>query len=155
MIVNRMGLFWGSMGNIENEVHCYCEASKIDPSWSTPWFNLAHALKNQKRFDEARDAIDMAIRLKPDSAPSYVIQAQIVRDMGKEFAMHEFLNIAFKRFNPLKKMTDWELGWYLPAAEMSDDDELVKAAKQERQRRAVTTSSGERYAEGILPAMVA
>jgi len=154
-LVNRMGLFWGSMGNIENEVHCYCEASKIDPTWSTPWFNLAHTLKNQKRFDEARDAIDMAIKLKPDSAPSYVIQAQIARDMGKEFAMYEFLEIAFKRFKPLKSITDWELGWYLSAAEMSGDAERVKGAKQERQRRAVTSSSEEQLSEGILPALVA
>lgn len=155
VIVNRMGLFWGSMGNVENEQHCYCEASKIDPTWSTPWFNLAYALKNQKQYDEARDAIDMAIKLKPDSAPSYVIQAQIVRDMGKEFAMNEFLGIAFKRFKPLKVMTDWELGWYLSALEMSGNDELVKAAKQERQRRAVTSSTEESHSEGVLPAMVA
>jgi len=97
----------------------------------------------------------MAIKLKPDSAPSYVIQAQIARDMGKEFAMYEFLEIAFKRFKPLKSITDWELGWYLSAAEMSGDAERVKGAKQERQRRAVTSSSEEQLSEGILPALVA
>lgn len=154
-IVNRMGLFWGRMGDAEKEEHCYCEASKIDPTWSTPWFNLAYALKNQKRFDEARDALDMAIHLKPDSAPFYVVQAQIVRDMGKEFAMHEFLDIAMKRFGSLSKIDDWELGWYIAAAEMTDNSELVKAAKQERQSRAASSNREERESGGVLLAMVA
>jgi molecular chaperone DnaK (HSP70) len=155
-IVNRMGLYWGQMGNSEKEEKFYCEASKIDPTWNIPWFNLAYLLRQQKRYDEAKDAIDMAIRLKPESGPSYVVQAEIVRDMGKEFAMREFLDIGLKRFNkPLGRIDDWELGWYEAAAKLSQDETLAKSIRLERQSRKVRTSSADEEKSGLLPVMMA
>ncbi|MDA8429915.1 MAG: Hsp70 family protein [Geobacteraceae bacterium] len=155
VIINRMGLYWGNLGNREKEEYYYREASKIDPSWNIPWFNLAHAFKNHKRLDEAKSAIEKAIALKPESAPSYVLQGQIVRDMGKEFAMHEFLEIAMKRFRPLEQVDEWDLSWYQAMAEMKDNQELVRTVRHERQMRKVSTHEEGREMEGLLPALAA
>lgn len=151
-----MALYYGYMGDVVREEKLYCEASAANPTLSTPWFNLALLMHRQKRFDEAKHAIDMAIRLKDSSAPYYVLQAQIVRDMGRAFAKDEFLKIADKRFNKLADQDDWELGWYITASDMRDDKPGVAAAKEERSRRKAGTSSHVgNESLGLLPSLAA
>lgn len=153
VIINRMALYCGYMGDVAREERLYAEASAADPTISAPWFNLALLLRRQKRLEEARHAIDMAIGLADSSAPYYVLKAQIVRDMGKGFAMNEFLDIAWKHFPELSDQDDWELGWYITAAEMRNDKEATAAARDERGRRKVGIASGENPANGLLPAL--
>lgn len=97
----------------------------------------------------------MAINLKEDSAPHYVLKAQVVRDMGKEFAMKEFLDIAWRRFPACADQDDWELGWYIMAADMREDKEAAAAARQERSRRKAGIVSHPHEAQGLLPVIAA
>lgn len=154
-IINRMALYCGYMGDIAREERLYTEASSADPTSSTPWFNLALLLKRQKRLDEARHAVEMAINLEEDSAPYYVLKAQIVRDMGKEFAMKEYLDIAVKRFPEFAGQNDWELGWYITAAEMREDKEALEEARQERSRRKEGIVRSRVDEKGLLPVLAA
>jgi molecular chaperone DnaK (HSP70) len=154
-IINRMALYYGYMGDVAREEKLYCEASAADPFWGGPWFNLALLLKKQKRLEEAKHAIDMAISLKEDSAPYHILKAQIVRDLGKDFAVKEFTDIGWKRFTDLNDLDEWELGWYITAAEMRDDKDSAEAARQERSRRKVGKAPHHREAQGMLPVLAA
>jgi hypothetical protein len=154
-IINRMALYCGYMGDTAREERLYAEASAADPTISTPWFNLALLMHKQKRFDEAKHAIDMAIGLKGESAPYYVLLAQIVRDMGKDFAVKEFLDIAEKRFSKLSGQDEWELGWYITASEMRDNKDAASEARQERSRRKAGTIISSNESLGLLPMMAA
>jgi tetratricopeptide (TPR) repeat protein len=115
-----------------------------------PWFNLALLLQRQNRLEEAKAAVEKAIRAE-DSAPYYVLQARIVRDMGKDFAVKEFLNIAWKRFRQPVEQSDWALGWYITAAEMRDDKEAAVAARHERSNRQPGCVTPRHDTEGLLP----
>jgi tetratricopeptide (TPR) repeat protein len=154
-IINRMALYCGYMGDVAREERLYSEASVASPTMSAPWFNLSLLMKRQKRLDEAKHAVDMAIGLEENSAPYYVLQAQIVRDMGKDFAMNEVLDIAWKRFPKLTEQDDWELGWYITASEMRNDKESATTAKSERSRRKVGNVQVRSESQGLLPMMAA
>jgi molecular chaperone DnaK (HSP70) len=149
-IINRIALYCGYMGDLTREEKLYGEASVADPTISAPWFNLALMMKKQKRFDEAKHAVDMAIGLDDGSAPHYVLKAQIVRDLGKNFAMKEFLDIANKHFPEFTKQNDWELGWYITASEMLEDKGSADLARQERSRRKVGVVSRQNCTQGSL-----
>ena len=154
-IINRMALYCGYMGDIAREERLYTEASAANPTWSDPWFNLALTLKKQKRLEEAKHSVDMAIGLESDSAPYYVLQAQVVRDMGKEFDAKEFLDIAWKRFPKVTEQSDWDLGWYITASEMREDKDAGDSARQERSRRKAVITPRSKEEKGLLPALAA
>jgi molecular chaperone DnaK (HSP70) len=150
-IINQVAMYCGYMKDFEREEELYHEAIKVDPEGSTPWFNLALLLRQQERLDEAKEAIDQAIALGANTGPYYVLQAKIVKEMGKDFATAEFLAIGLKRFPPLNEQSDWELHWFQSAAEMREDQTTMEAVRRERHERG-SKRQGNRYAEdGILP----
>lgn len=151
-IINRIALYCGCLGDEDREERLYAEASTVDPDMSAPWFNLALLLQKQKRLEEAKKATEKAIHAQ-DIAPYYVLQAKIVHDMGKEFAVKEFLEMAWKRFGQPDKLDDWELGWYITAAEMRDDKEAVAVARHERSTRRSGLINHHQETEGLLPLM--
>lgn len=152
-VINRMAMYCGYMGDVAKEEKLYVEASAADPTWNGPWFNLALLMKKQNRFDEARHAIDMAIGLDESSAPEYILKAQIVRGMGKDFAVNEFLDMGWGRFAKLASQSDWQLGWYITAADMRDDKAAAAAAREERSRRKAVVGDCWREAVGMLPGL--
>jgi molecular chaperone DnaK (HSP70) len=151
-VINRMALYCGYMGDVVREERLYAEASAVDPAMGAPWFNLALLMQRQKRLEEAKAAVEKAIQAN-DSAPYYVLQARIVRDMGKEFAVKEFLEIGWKRFRQPSELSDWELDWYITAAEMRDDKEAATAARHERSKRSVRDVTPRHEAQGLLPVL--
>lgn len=155
-IINLIGLYSGYMGNREREEKLYAEAIKADPSWGTPWFNLALLLQKEGRLEEAKEAVEKAIRLMPKNAPYYVLQAEIIEKTGKAFAVKEFLEMAAKLFKPLDELSDWELHWYRRCADMQGEKEALSAAIEERKRRD-TLGDGEYMQEqyGTLPVLAA
>lgn len=154
-VINRMALYCGYMGDVAREEKLYAEASAANPTWSGPWFNMALLMRKQKRLEEARHAVDMAINLEEAAAPHYVLKAQIVRDMGKEFAITEFLDIAWRRFSKPVEQNDWELGWYITASDMRDDKEAAATARDERSRRKAGIVPAGNESQGLLPMMSA
>lgn len=153
-LINLIALYYGYMGDDGREERLYGEAITADPSWSTPWFNLALLLRKQKRLEEAKSAIGKAINLTPNTAPYSVLNAQIVQDMGKDFAKNEFLEIARKNFHALDQLSDWELHWYQKAADMLKDQEAIKAARQEKNHRNLGLLDVHACMEGALPDFV-
>jgi len=60
------------------------------------------------------------------------------------------LQEALGLFGPVSSLSDWELGWYLTAAQMQEAEEKISAAQAERQKRAQQEGVA---ASGQLPIM--
>jgi hypothetical protein len=112
-------------------------------------------MHKQKRFEEANHAIDMAIGLEANSAPHYVLKAQIGRDKDRDCAVTEYLDTAWRRFPKIVSQSDWELWWYITATEMRDDKGSAAAAREERSRRKVVVVHAGSESQGLLPVLVA
>ncbi len=154
-MLNKMAIYYGHMNDVEREEKLYCQASAADPAWCAPWFNLALLMRNQRRYKEAQDAIDMAIRLDEDDGSAYILKALILEKTGEEKTCKAALETGWENFGPLDMLEDWELYWYQRAAEMRKDTDAVAEARQERQSRQVaeTCQSDDHY--GVLPDLLA
>jgi tetratricopeptide (TPR) repeat protein len=96
----------------------YTEAVKSDPGNAEYYANLAIALTNAKRFDEALTAIDKAIQLKPDEKGyatvkssiaarkenAQIDKAQAILDEGKKLLQDGDAAGAIKKFEEAKSM---------------------------------------------------
>jgi len=153
-LISIIALYYGYMGDEAREERLYGEAIAADPDYGTPWFNLALLLRKQQRFDEAKHAISKAIELEPDSAPYHVLNALLAHDMKKDFARNEFLEMARRHFRPLDQQSDWELHWFMKAADMMDDQEALKDARQEKSFRHLGTHDIHASRDGALPDFV-
>ena len=154
-MLNKMAIYYGHMNDTDREEKLYCQASAADPTWSAPWFNLALLMKNQRRYKEALDAIDMGIRLDEDDGSAYILKAQILEKTGDTEAYSEALETGWENFGPLDMLEDWELFWYQRAAEMRKDPEAAAEARQERQSRQVAETSQPDEHYGVLPDLLA
>lgn len=154
-MLNKMAIYYGHMNDTEREERLYCQASAADPAWSAPWFNLALLMRNQMRYQEALDAIDMAIRLDENDGSAYVLKAQLLDKHGETAQSKAALETGWENFGPLDTLEDWELHWYQRAAEMREDAEAVAKAKEERQSRQTseTCQADDHY--GVLPDLLA
>jgi len=134
IILNRMGLYRGELGDETRQVTVYNEAAKNDPSWNTPWFNLAYVQLANKQYVEAMDSINRAIS-KGKEAHHFVIKARIAAGQGDDKGKAAALKEAMELFGPIEKQRDFELGWFIGAAQMLDDEKKVEAAEQEQKKR--------------------
>ena len=130
-----MAILCGEMGDRDRQEKFYREAIAVAPNWGGPWFNLALLLRERRRLDEAARAADEAIRIE-ESAPFYVLRALIAESQSDAETRTVMLAEAGSRFNPVKSLTDWELGWYVTMTRMLDDEERAETAEEERRRRA-------------------
>jgi molecular chaperone DnaK len=150
-MLNKMAIYYGYMNDTEREEKLYSQASAADPAWSGPWFNLALLMRNQRRYQEALHAIDMAIRLDEESGSAYILKAQILEKLGDEEESHAAIESGWENFGPLYVLEDWELYWYQRAAEMSKDMEAIAKAKEERRSRQVAENCQTDDHYGVLP----
>jgi len=62
---------------------------------------------------------------------------------------------AGKRFKAPAALNDWELGWYITAADLLDRKEQAEEARQERSRRKAGIVPRNNEARGLLPLLAA
>jgi len=150
-LMNRMAFYVGNLGDYKREEHIYRMALKEDPRWGALWFNLALLLQKQHRFDEARTAINAAIELEPSEASYYVLQAEMAKQSGREFAVEEFLTLADLHFLPVEKQNLWELNWSIVSAELRKDDQAAQTLRRLRQRKSINRKNFSHREDGCLP----
>ncbi len=146
-LLNKMGILCGDMRDYEREAKFYA-ASAGAAQWSAPLFNLALSQKRRGLLKDAQASIDAAIA-RNVSAPNLTLRAAIADAQQDPMKRDECLKAAMKLYGSVAGMSDWELGWYLTAADLIDDDAKVAKAKEEQ-----TTRSRQRAtpaAEGLLP----
>jgi len=132
-LLNRLAGYYGVLGDDEREEKIYREATRIS-SWSGSWFNLSLAFKRHGKFAQAADAVEKAIE-REKSAP-YLVQAALIAEKQHDTARSQRLvSEAITLFDPLKSLSDWELGWYVTAVRFTGEDEKMTKARDEQKRR--------------------
>lgn len=150
-LLNKIGIFYGELGDFEREERFLREAGEACRG-DAPWFNLALSKHRQKRTEEAIEALEKALA-RAETGPSYVLRALLACEEGDEASERRFLQEAMSRFHPPRILSDWALGWCLTGARLIGDRTLTDAAKQEIERR--HRGGGVDAAEGILPLKIA
>lgn len=147
-ILNKIGILYGEIGDFEREEKFYKEATTVS-SWSGPLFNLALSQRKRGKYDEALENIEKALMNNPE-APYYVLRALLAEDVNNQKDKEKYLEKALKSFGPLSQQSDWELGWYLTAVNLSGDKKRSEEVREELRRRAENKKI-EISPEGVLP----
>jgi len=147
VLLNKMGILCGELRDYEKEAKFYQESAKLD-RWGSPLFNLALSQQRRGQLREAQANIEEALA-RHREAPYLVLRALIADGRQDPMQRDECLKEAMKLFGSIKSMSDWELGWYMTAANRLDNDAKVKDAKEEQHRRSKRRDKP--LVEGQLP----
>jgi molecular chaperone DnaK (HSP70) len=147
-ILNKIGIYCGKMGDYKGEEKFYQEAAGAS-SWDGPIFNLALSQRRRKLHSEAVVTLEKALAGNRE-APYLVLRAMLAEDLNDTGARDKFLNESLIGFNPVKSLSDWELSWFLTAANMAGDSDKIIKAKEEQKTRQRNDFSPD-MEEGILP----
>jgi molecular chaperone DnaK len=132
-MLNKLAGFYAQVGDADREEKCYREATAVSP-WSGTWFNLALMYKRRGKFAEAADAIEKTLKLERQ-AP-YLTLAAVIADAQKDAREKKYLTEAMTVYGPIASQSDWELGWFLTAAQMAGEAEKLSKARDEQRKRA-------------------
>lgn len=132
-ILNRMGIICGQLRDFKRQEKLYRQSALVWNS-SLPLFNLALSFKNQGKLEDAMQTIDEAINHSAEP-PYHVLKALLHDKLKQPAARDGSLSLAFATFDPLPTLSDWQLGWFQTAAELSEDAEQQAAAEAEQKRR--------------------
>lgn len=134
LILNRMGLYCGELGDDTRQEKFYREAAGNDPAWGAPWFNLAFVQSGQGKYDQALASVNTAIS-KGKQACYFVLKARICKNLGDEASHHAAIRDAIEHAGPVEKQDDISLGWFIAALQMAGEREKEEAARQELRKR--------------------
>jgi tetratricopeptide (TPR) repeat protein len=150
VILNKMAVYSGEMGDVEREEKCYREAAVV---WPGAWFNLALAQKKRGLYAEAATSLDKVLLVEHQAA-YLVLRAQIHGALGERQQQERVLQEAVQKFGAVDALEDWKLGWFLTAARMASDQEKLSQGEDELRRRHRNEGAVETE-KGILPALTA
>ncbi len=147
-LLNRLADYYGSVGDLERQEKVYRQAGEASP-WAGTWFNLSLTLKKQGRLAEADEAVSQAVQREPK--PPYVVQAGLVAAaLGDADRSSKLLAQAIAAFNPIRSLDEWELGWFVTAAQTLGDQTKLSEARLEQRHRA-RKGTGDEAPRGELP----
>lgn len=147
-LLNKLASAYGQLGDVDREERYYREAIGIS-DWSGSHFNLALALRRQKKFEEAAKTADDALRLER-AAPYLVLRGLIAAALGDMSGREKLLDEAFGLFgDALEALDDFELSWFVTAAQINDPKRL--AAGRAEQKRRFSDAGRVNALGGLLP----
>ena len=76
----ELGYLLARNGDSAGAVEHYQQAVKAEPVWVDAWINLSAALAVESRFPEAREAVEMALRLDPSNAQARKLSDRLAQD---------------------------------------------------------------------------
>jgi hypothetical protein len=97
-------------------------------------FNLALAQKNRRQFPDAAQTINECLRRRTDGS-TYALKAAIAEGQSLIRERDDALAKALACFSGPRAMSNWELGWYITAAQMAGDKAKLEEATGEQRRR--------------------
>ena len=72
------------MGNSEEAVKAFANATHIDPGDETTWKMMRALLASELyRYDEAAQAFDGALQTNPEDAQVWILKADALKKLGK------------------------------------------------------------------------
>ncbi|BCW98715.1 MAG: hypothetical protein KatS3mg024_1542 [Armatimonadota bacterium] len=132
-ILYLMGIIYAEMQDYERAEKLYRKAAEAS-GWGSPLFSLALMYRQQKRYEEAIESVELAMDRKRDGA--YVaLRGLLAGDVNDAEARASYLREALDAFGKPEFLDDWALRWFLTAAQAAGDSELVEEAKAEQRKR--------------------
>ncbi|MFO1262698.1 MAG: Hsp70 family protein [Rhodoferax sp.] len=148
-LLNRQALYEEARGNLPAAIRGYEEAAKASSNWGGPLFNLALLHERQRDYPAALRAIERSIQAQ--DAPSYqALRLRIGKHLSSDRDVTAQAKHVLASFGGPTALNDWELGWYIYAADIANDQKAREAGI--RARRALT-ETGATDSGGIRPDM--
>ena len=147
-LLNRMAIVCGRMGDHAREEKYYLQAARIDPSSSTPLFNLALAKRRVGDDEAAVHYVEKALAIRRRPA-TFVLRALLEEKRNDLESRDRSLEAAFEYFEPLPLLDDWELAWYSTGAKLARNQDRIKEWEAEQKRRSRTKADSSDT--GLLP----
>ena len=136
-LLNRQAMYEDSRGNRAAAILGYEEAGKASRNWGGPFFNLALLHEKQREYDTALRAIERAIQLE-DSPPHQTLKLRIRKHLQTDLNTTVKAGQILGDFVDPTDLNDWELGWYIVAADLASDQHAKEAGAQLRRSRRQT-----------------
>lgn len=93
-----------SLGQAKAATDSFDTALKLDPANQTARYNMAYALRQQKRFDEAAKQYQLYLQRSPDDADAHYGLAESLKAAGAHLAAAE----AFEAYARTEKRATWK-----------------------------------------------
>jgi tetratricopeptide (TPR) repeat protein len=93
---NNLGLLATRTGDIATAVDCFQAALRDNPDYAIALLNLGNAYRQQKRWDEARNALNHALSLNPADAEANYSLAMVFAQTDDATKAYEYLQRALK-----------------------------------------------------------
>jgi tetratricopeptide (TPR) repeat protein len=133
-LLNRQAMYEEARGNRAAAIRDYEAAGTASRNWGGPFFNLALLLERERDYDAAIRAIDRAIHLE-DSPPHQTLKLRIRKHLQANLVTKAKAALILKDFGDASALDDWELGWFIAAADLAGDKHAGEAGRNIRQSR--------------------
>lgn len=148
-LLNRQAMYEDARGNQPAAIRGYEEAGKASSNWGGPLFNLALLHEKLRDYPVALRAIDRAIHAQ--DAPAYqALKLRIRKHLSADLDVTTQAKVVLASFGRTEALSDWELGWYIYAADIAHDRQARDAGI--RARRALS-ATGAADTGGVRPDM--
>jgi len=148
-LLNRQAMYEDARGNRAAAIRTYEEAGSVSRNWGGPLFNLALLHERQREYANGLRVIDRAIQVE-DSPPYQTLKLRIQKHLKTDLDTAAKAGRILADFGDPAGLDEWELGWYVAAADLAGDQEAKEAGKRERQSRRHT---GQPDSGGVRPDM--
>jgi len=144
-VLNLQGIYYDELGDYRRAEKAYREADKAAATWAGPLFNLALILRKRGQHEEALKTINQAIEKATQKGPYLTLKVMCLESLNRAPEKQAALSEAERSFDPLEMLDDWELGWYITMAKLIGNEELIKRANKEKEKRSkkAQTSPGD------------
>lgn len=148
-LLNRQAIYEDARGNQPAAIRCYEEAGNASTKWGGPLFNLALLHEKKRDYDSALRAVERALQV--EDAPSYqVLNLRIRKQIHPNLDVAAQAKLVLAAFGGPASLNDWELGWYIYAAEIANDNVAKEAGTK---RRRILKQAGSIDSGGVRPDM--
>jgi molecular chaperone DnaK len=134
-ILNLQGIYCGELGDHDREEKFYHEADKYAAKWGGPLFNLALSYFNRRKYQEALETIEKAIKKEGETGPYLTLKAMCLEKLDHSKNTKPSYQKSLDAFDKPSTLSEWEIGWYSTAAKHLGDEKYIKLADNEFKRR--------------------
>jgi tetratricopeptide (TPR) repeat protein len=93
---NNLGVIATREGRVGDSVPCFLEALRLDPHHLLSLDNLGNAYRSQKRWDEAREALERALQVAPRDPEANYSLGMVFAQTDENAQAYEYLQRALK-----------------------------------------------------------
>jgi molecular chaperone DnaK len=133
-LLNRQAMYEEARGNRTAAIRDYEEAARASRDWGGPLFNLALLHDRQQDYATALRVIDRAIQ-QEDSPAYQTLKLRVRKNLRTGQHSQAEASRILSNFGDPADLDDWELGWYIAAADLAGDKDARDVATRERRRQ--------------------